>query len=182
YICRTTHNFRDVSALEAELHSCRIGRDCDLRYWCGFCEKIVEKSRTATQSLTKRFDHIDNHFCGRNTAKRSISEWKHLENKVSAAGSTPSSSNMETPKSSPSHQATARIFPSNSGRLASNSTLPGKRKLDDDDSECPESRRPRGQLATMWTCCDCAMQSSFRFNRACVWCPHSRCDNCPVET
>ncbi|CRK28513.1 hypothetical protein BN1708_004688 [Verticillium longisporum] len=172
-----THNFRDVSALEAELHSCRIGRDCDLRYWCGFCEKIMGRSHTAMHPSTKRFDHIDDHFCGRNTAKRSISEWKHLETELSAAGSTPSSGNMETPKSSPDHQATARISPSNSGRLVSNCTLPGKRKSDD-DSECPQSRRPRGQLATMWTCCNCTMQSSFRFNRACVSCPHSRCVDC----
>lgn len=176
-----THNFRDVSALEAELHSCRIGRDCGLRYWCGFCEKIMEISHPAMQPSTKRFDHIDDHFCGRNTDKRSISDWKHLETELSASGSTPSSDKMETPKSSPEHQATARVSPSKNGRLVSDSTLPGKRKLDD-DSECPESRRPRGRLATMWTCCNCTMQSSFRFNRACVSCSHSRCVDCPVET
>ncbi|KAG7129454.1 hypothetical protein HYQ45_011318 [Verticillium longisporum] len=74
------------------------------------------------QPSTKRFDHIDDHFCGRNTEKRSISDWKHLETELSASGSTPSSDKMETPKSSPEHQATARVSPSKNGRLVVKTT------------------------------------------------------------
>lgn len=70
------HDISDLAMIEAKLNSCRVGRDCGTRFWCGFCEDIVD---IREGGWTERFDHIDNHFSGRNSAKMSISEWKSCE-------------------------------------------------------------------------------------------------------
>ncbi|TRX88057.1 hypothetical protein FHL15_011059 [Xylaria flabelliformis] len=73
------HPITDPNILEAKLESCRVGRNCEARFWCGFCQEIVEIKQKGIQAWAERFDHIDEHFSGRNRAQREISEWKNFD-------------------------------------------------------------------------------------------------------
>lgn len=56
--------------------SCRIGRNGQSRFWCGFCVRLVDLRKRGLDAWTERFDHIDDHFMGRqNLTKSSISDW-----------------------------------------------------------------------------------------------------------
>jgi hypothetical protein len=66
--------------VEKELSERRIGRDGDSSFWCGFCVEIISISSRDVHARTERFNHIDEHFCGKNQdGKRTIAEWKHID-------------------------------------------------------------------------------------------------------
>ncbi len=74
------HQIADQNKLDAKLERCRVGRNCEARFWCGFCQKIVEIKQQGHQAWAERFDHIDEHFSGRNDrARKEISEWKDFD-------------------------------------------------------------------------------------------------------
>ncbi|KAI0972294.1 hypothetical protein F4678DRAFT_471837 [Xylaria arbuscula] len=74
------HQIADQTILDAKLEKCRVGRNCEARFWCGFCQKIVEIKQKGQQAWAERFDHIDEHFSGRNDrARKKISEWKSFD-------------------------------------------------------------------------------------------------------
>ncbi|KAL7622987.1 hypothetical protein AAE478_006666 [Parahypoxylon ruwenzoriense] len=74
----TWHNIKDQAMLEMKLETCRIGRNCEARFWCGFCERIIEIKKEGIQAWTERFNHIDDHFHGRNgLVSKGISDWKN---------------------------------------------------------------------------------------------------------
>lgn len=53
--------------------ACRIGRNCQKRFWYGFRRVLVDLKSKGVDAWTERFDHIDNHFMGRNgNVKRGI--------------------------------------------------------------------------------------------------------------
>ena len=71
------HLSLDSRQIEAKLESCRIGRHCESRFWCGFCVKTIEIGTEKVNAWTLRCNHIDDHFCGRHgERKRNIKEWK----------------------------------------------------------------------------------------------------------
>lgn len=43
-------------------HKQRIGRNCQTRFWCGFCKVIVELQKKGLEGADERFNHIDKHF------------------------------------------------------------------------------------------------------------------------
>jgi hypothetical protein len=66
----------DDEVINEKLETCRIGRNSQDRFWCGFCIKLVELKRKGLDAWTERFDHIDDHFMGRNSlAKQDIRNW-----------------------------------------------------------------------------------------------------------
>lgn len=74
------HSIDDGKVLESKLESCRIGRNYEARFWCGFCEAIVETKQNGLGAWNERFDHIDSHFVGRNNlARKEISDWKNVD-------------------------------------------------------------------------------------------------------
>ncbi|KAK5634661.1 hypothetical protein RRF57_010374 [Xylaria bambusicola] len=75
------HQITDPIVLDARLEKCRVGRNYDTTFWCGFCRKIIEIKQHSNQPLLAvRFDHIDEHFSGRNDQRRKdISEWKDFD-------------------------------------------------------------------------------------------------------
>jgi hypothetical protein len=77
---QTSHGICDVSQLEDKLESCRIGNNCEDRFWCGFCLNTVEVKNKGLDAWRARFDHIDDHYHGRNNlVKKNIRDWKPLE-------------------------------------------------------------------------------------------------------
>lgn len=70
------HALMDPKEIEMRVEKCKIGRHCKPHFWCGFCEKMIEIGSENVNAWTKRCDHIDDHFCGRDgRQKRNISEW-----------------------------------------------------------------------------------------------------------
>ncbi|ETS01145.1 hypothetical protein M419DRAFT_36127 [Trichoderma reesei RUT C-30] len=77
------HKLTDGKEVENKLEKCRLGRHCDPRFWCGFCDKFVEVKGEVVNSWTKRCDHIDNHLFGKEgMEKKAMSEWRYLEDKL----------------------------------------------------------------------------------------------------
>ena len=75
------HQMDDIKSIDEKLDGCRLGRNCDSRFWCGFCEDIIPvMQEEGKHAWAERFDHIDDHLFGRGKfPPRSINEWKGLE-------------------------------------------------------------------------------------------------------
>lgn len=87
------HEEKDSQIIENKLESCRLGRHCDPRFWCGFCDQFIEIKEKVVNSWTKRCDHIDNHLFGKDgLEKKTMANWCYLEDKL-AEGDSESSSN-----------------------------------------------------------------------------------------
>ncbi|KAL7942152.1 hypothetical protein V8C42DRAFT_360250 [Trichoderma barbatum] len=77
------HKVRDVQMIESLQESRRLGRHCDPRFWCGFCDKFVEIEGEVVNSWTKRCDHIDSHLFGKDDLeKKTMDKWHYLEDKL----------------------------------------------------------------------------------------------------
>lgn len=62
---------------DAREERCRVDRHSNTRFWCGFCEDVVEvAARKGNGVWGERYDHVGNHFTGGGgREKRDISEW-----------------------------------------------------------------------------------------------------------
>jgi Gti1/Pac2 family len=54
----------DDDIVNQQIREQRIGRNCQSRYWCGFCGKIVPLQKKGLEGANERFDHIGGHFGG----------------------------------------------------------------------------------------------------------------------
>ncbi|KAI0896758.1 hypothetical protein F4806DRAFT_496062 [Annulohypoxylon nitens] len=71
------HHITDATVLETKTEKCRVGRNSEVRFWCGFCREIIEVKKDGIEAWTERFNHIDDHFHGRNNQdKKEMSEWQ----------------------------------------------------------------------------------------------------------
>jgi hypothetical protein len=48
--------------IKEHLRKQRIGRNCQTRFWCGFCGKILALQKKGLEGADERFNHIDTHF------------------------------------------------------------------------------------------------------------------------
>ncbi|KAF2498340.1 hypothetical protein BU16DRAFT_558402 [Lophium mytilinum] len=58
-----------------EVKTCRIGRNGQGQFWCGFCQKIIPLNNKRSAAWDERFNHIDEHF----RDKMDINNWLCLE-------------------------------------------------------------------------------------------------------
>lgn len=80
------HRVSDLSEVKEKLETCRIGRNCQSRFWCGFCKGLKDLKKRGVDAWTERFNHIDDHFSGKNGLKKqSIKEWVPLDGEESSA-------------------------------------------------------------------------------------------------
>ncbi|UZP36041.1 hypothetical protein NXS19_003857 [Fusarium pseudograminearum] len=110
------HKVSDQHELEEKVDTCRKGRHCDAHFWCGFCEETIETKET-DNTWTKRCDHIDDHFSGRDVAQRHISEWVHEKDPstgiTATLGAAPESSSISfVPDATPLSPPHRRIIAS----------------------------------------------------------------------
>lgn len=66
------HGITDPATVEQKLEDCLDGRNYEVRFWCGFCEKMVKVKEIGLKAWIGRINHIDKHFSG----QKDISEWK----------------------------------------------------------------------------------------------------------
>ncbi|KAL1635534.1 hypothetical protein SLS56_001585 [Neofusicoccum ribis] len=72
---RDSHRIADQVHIDTELRTRRIGRNGQSRFWCGFCQRIIELKTRFVEAWEERFNHIDEHF----KLKRPITEWLDIE-------------------------------------------------------------------------------------------------------
>jgi hypothetical protein len=60
---RSEHS-ADDDQVDQQIREQRIGRDCQSRFWCGFCGEIVPLQKKGVEGANERFDYIEGHFRG----------------------------------------------------------------------------------------------------------------------
>lgn len=74
------HQISNDDDKKHKVEVCRIGRNCQARFYCGFCTKLVALKKKGLDAWTERFDHIDDHFMGRhNLPKQGIQDWTPVD-------------------------------------------------------------------------------------------------------
>lgn len=132
------HDLTDLNFIERTLEQCRRGTHGDPNFWCGFCVKNIDVDLTdgAGNSWTQRFDHIDNHFCGRDGMdQQCVDEWTHPD--------------PETPGESSGNGARMPL------EMVQGYSALGKRKPESMDLESPppEKKQDFGhRVVEMWYC------------------------------
>ncbi|KAK8042008.1 hypothetical protein PG993_006531 [Apiospora rasikravindrae] len=175
--------------LEIKLEHCRVGRNCEARFWCGFCERIIEIERKGLGAFTERFNHIDDHFSGREgLPKKQIDDWKDVDPDAPPVDAL--SSDSEDGDSAPSSQPaplSAPLRPVRNGtpkEQHSHPAGPKKRKRDDEDVVVPHGKRvrasPSALVGVVTRCCQCGEGNSRQTSPQCVrsTCQHRLCSNC----
>ncbi|KAL7957405.1 hypothetical protein V8C34DRAFT_305791 [Trichoderma compactum] len=148
------HNVQDSQEIEKRQEDCRLGRHCDPRFWCGFCDKFVEITGEVVNSWTKRCDHIDGHLFGKDGLEmKTMRQWRYLEDKLAES----------EPKGKPAE---------------SSSRASKKRKATEDVSS-----RPSKRTNISWNCCRCGHLETYHTSSSCQegGCQHQRCGDCGIE-
>ncbi|KAL2017638.1 hypothetical protein VTK56DRAFT_1906 [Thermocarpiscus australiensis] len=161
------HDIRDESDLEKKLAECRMGRNFESRFWCGFCQKTIEPTGTGGPAHSERFDHIDDHFMGRGGMPRAdIKDWKHVE---------PDTFDP------PVRPGKGRYARSGDGQpTGSRKRLHGSAE-DASPSRSKRSKGSSGRRDIFWNCCLCGNYWSMDITSKCMdSCNHSLCDGCDV--
>ncbi|KAK7952485.1 uncharacterized protein PG986_008213 [Apiospora aurea] len=144
--------------LEMKLEHCRVGRNCEARFWCGFCERIIEIERKGLGAFTERFNHIDDHFSGREgLPKKQVDDWKDVDPDappVEALSSDPEDGDS-APRSQPA-PLFASSRPARKGtpkeqhsHLAGPLAGPKKRKRDDGYIAVHQGKRAKAPPSTL---------------------------------
>ncbi|KAK2615408.1 hypothetical protein N8I77_002166 [Diaporthe amygdali] len=136
------HGITDPAEIDRRLDYCRVGRDGESRFWCGFCKAIVETKGRDLKAGIERFNHIDDHYSGRNAPRMDISEWKSMD--------------PEFPTKDMSSPGSGRDNLSGSSQAVSapsTSSANGRKREAISEVQQPRSRkRQRAAQETMWFC------------------------------
>ncbi|KAI0005650.1 hypothetical protein F4779DRAFT_598155 [Xylariaceae sp. FL0662B] len=179
------HHIKDHAALEARLDACRIGRNCEARFWCGFCQRIIEIKQKGLQAWTERFNHIDDHLNGRNhQAPMKIIDWKNEDPLHPGAESSTNDSNGSDVSSSPApaadntknhRHARAEKLITDAVRIIDSARQ--KRKRDNRSDTHVSKRRHAVQDVPRVFCCQCREMMPVTSGQ-CIFCEHVLCQSC----
>ncbi|KAF3001516.1 hypothetical protein E8E13_009221 [Curvularia kusanoi] len=70
------HKITDEKEVDNRLQRCKIGKNCQGQFWCGFCRKIKPLKSKRNAAWDERFDHIAHHF---EKEMKSIDNWLCVE-------------------------------------------------------------------------------------------------------
>ncbi|KAI0838626.1 hypothetical protein F5Y06DRAFT_39721 [Hypoxylon sp. FL0890] len=177
----TSHNIKDQATLEIKLETCRVGRNCEARFWCGFCQEIVEIKKKGIEAWTERFNHIDDHFHGRhNQTKMEISDWKNEY----SHNPRPDSPDNDSEDSSITSLTAASSADSSNARghtVLEKQRLPTtkqKRKREDRYDRYDESAK-RVETMDRFFCCQCSEPMPLTSRQCTNYpCEHLLCVDC----
>ncbi|KAI8950647.1 hypothetical protein F4801DRAFT_331600 [Xylaria longipes] len=170
------HQTTDQNVLEAKLEKCRVGRNCEARFWCGFCQEVVEIKQKGIQAWAERFDHIDEHFTGRNRAQKEISEWKNFDSSRRSKEASKDDSDDGSQSCTSTRNAKTQ-HPTRQGMHPSSSQTRPKRKRNDGNNVA-SSKKARGLESRGLICCLCGDLVTGSQLRCNFPCEHIPCDNC----
>lgn len=72
------HQITSNDTLQATSARCKIGKNCQGSYWCGFCCSINKLQQKRNDAWDERFNHIAEHF-ENDTPKKNIDDWICVE-------------------------------------------------------------------------------------------------------
>jgi hypothetical protein len=70
------HGITAHAQVENLLQRCKIGKNCQVQFWCGFCQKIEPLKAKRNAAWDERFDHIARHF---EKEMKQIDDWLCVE-------------------------------------------------------------------------------------------------------
>ncbi|KAK1983271.1 hypothetical protein LZ30DRAFT_11054 [Colletotrichum cereale] len=176
------HKMDDASKVDKVLEKCRVGRNGEPRFWCGFCGKIVDIPQRGANAWAGRFNHIDDHYAGRNNQpKKEHSDWVAVDPDlpdVDLTGSPDDSSDAESADEGP---VVIDSQKPGGGIPKAVSCQARKRRLSEEDED-DEQNEPKRMRAYRWLCCTCKWDADFKLNDSCINfnCNHRRCEHCEV--
>ncbi|KAI2638942.1 hypothetical protein GGS26DRAFT_580676 [Hypomontagnella submonticulosa] len=171
------HHIKDPASLERKLDACRIGRNLETRFWCGFCKEVIEIKKQGIEAWTERFNHIDDHFHGRNNQeKKEIDDWKK-EYPLSGDELLVDDSENCSITSSTRASANGSKTRSRTGPLKQTQTMKQKRKRADADDMPALKRTDTYKDLPRYHCCSEPLPLT---NTQCTNypCDHKLCENC----
>lgn len=177
----TLHHIKDQTTLEMKLETCRVGRNCEARFWCGFCQEIIEIKKKGIEAWTERFNHIDDHFHGRNNqARREISDWKN-EYSLNPRAESPTNDSEDSSITSltPSSSTDSSNVRNRTGlEKQCVRTAKQKRKRDDGYDESAKRIETVEDLPR-FICCQCGDPLPMTSRQCTNYpCEHLLCENC----
>ncbi|OHE91189.1 hypothetical protein CORC01_13500 [Colletotrichum orchidophilum] len=172
---KNEHKMDNMSNIEQTLEKCRVGRNGEPKFWCGFCGEIVEITRKGANAWAERFDHIDNHYAGRGgLTKKDHSEWAAVDPDTADVDPTGSQDDLSDAESADDVIVSGSRKSTNNGKLVNGQSR--KRSLDDGAE--PDHKRMK---TYMWSCCSCECFADYTVHSTCVGCYHRRCPQCSGE-
>lgn len=147
------HNVTDPEVLGQKIEARRIGSNNQAKFWCGFCESVIDLAQKGIDAWLERFNHIDDHFMGKNGQSRQrIAQWRAADNddkgvqqNASAQSRSPSEGDETSEDSSPSSSDNSSSSPDTLIMPTSSEIIPAqqKRKREDSDERGGRSKQPR---------------------------------------
>ncbi|KAI1344765.1 hypothetical protein F5Y15DRAFT_4285 [Xylariaceae sp. FL0016] len=172
------HNVHDQQAIDRKLETCRLGRNCEARFWCGFCRKIIEIKQKGLQAWTERFNHIDEHFSGKNNVEqKDPSEWINVDPRHPRPKSDYGDSDDAPVSPQPllGSGAKAQCTSKNDGQYVGASKM--KRKPEDGLQS--SSKRWKNIALSIHLCCDCKDIMPVHSEQCMNFpCQHRKCAGC----
>lgn len=138
------HAMSDPDVIKIKGEACRIGRNCQARFWCGFCKKLIDLKKKGLDAWIERFDHIDDHFMGRKGMKKqSIRNWIPVDGDKPKGGiASPNSFGGNSPK----HGHDEVSGDSISESVENQTSTSKKREHSDDENERPRKYSKRTEI------------------------------------
>ncbi|KAL2159740.1 hypothetical protein VTH06DRAFT_2309 [Thermothelomyces fergusii] len=161
------HGIRHAAVLGRKLADWPMDRDYEFRFWCGFCQKTIELTSQSGSAHSQRFDHIDDHYNGRNNfQKADISDWKYVD-----AGSA------ESPTRPQGKSGGSKGQPMD---LGGKTHKRGHDGGGDDGSSRSKRRKHGKEKMCFWTCCSCGGYWAESTTPKCITpgCSHVLCERC----
>ncbi|QSZ36502.1 hypothetical protein DSL72_006382 [Monilinia vaccinii-corymbosi] len=189
---RKEHEVISQDAVKTMVEACRIGRNCQARFWCGFCKRLVDLKKTGFDAWAERFDHIDDHFMGRRgIQKQGIQEWFPVDSDK-PKGDIASSKSLGGSSQKHGHEEPSpnsiddsdRGSPESFGSTEISSVLTPievaaskKRERSDDESDRPKKHPKHTEFVY---CCQCMDDPGgfLTLSPKCTSCNHHYCNDC----
>ncbi|KAH8809233.1 hypothetical protein F5884DRAFT_858728 [Xylogone sp. PMI_703] len=189
---KTAHDISNEDVVNAKAEKCRIGRNGQTRFWCGFCRKLIDLKKRGHHAWTERFDHIDDHFIGRKEGKqRNIQEWVDInmlkprgESLYDHHDSESSESNDDGRSSKPSGpgEASGTYSLPNGDVTTERSAVLKRARTEAEDSRPSKKRKSPTSTDVKAYCCQCGEGPvNLLINNACPGCNIRFCPDCEIE-
>lgn len=174
------HDIVEPKVIEKRCSESRIGRNFESRYWCGFCQKTIEFTKNGGHAWSERFNHIDEHFVGRNREKMDIKDWKSIELEPLETFQTILPDTRSLKRSSEPAPLVAQEPPGSLHRDGSSRKRALELEPDVPALQAKRARPDKGKSSMMWTCCSCGNYWAHATTSICMDpdCAHAHCDYC----
>ncbi|KAI0134424.1 hypothetical protein BJ170DRAFT_591402 [Xylariales sp. AK1849] len=140
--------------VEKKLEECRVGRNCEARFWCGFCQEIIEIKQKGLNAWTERFNHIDDHFAGRNEMPRKqIDDWKNVDPEAPRVVEVSGSDSENGGSPPPSIPSISISIATGSGTNREITRSSGPKRRTDDADDVHQSKRTKSRAQAPVTIC-----------------------------